>query len=56
MAVNGLYARKGALGAFLRHKKAQLGAPQAITATAHKLARVVYLALRHGLTCVRQTQ
>ena len=44
------------LGAFLRHKKAQLGAPKAITATAHKLARLVYLALKHGMTYVRQTQ
>jgi transposase len=56
MAVTGLYASKGALGAFLRHKKAHLGAPKAITATAHKLARIVYLALKHGLTYVRQTQ
>src|SRR5262249_25110574 len=56
MAVTGLYASKGAFGAFLRHKKAHLGAPKAITATAHKLARIVYLALKHGLTYVRQTQ
>jgi transposase len=56
MAVNGLYASKGALGAFLRHKKAQLGAPKAITAAAHKLARLVYLALKHGMSYVRQTQ
>ena len=27
-----------------------------MTATAHKLARIVYLALRHGLTYVRQSQ
>ena len=56
MAVTGLYASKGALGAYLRHKKAHLGAPKAITATAHKLARLVYMALKHGLTYVRQTQ
>lgn len=30
------------IGAFFRRKKAQLGAPEAITATAHKLARVIY--------------
>ena len=30
------------LGAFLRRKKAHLGAPQAITATARKLARIIY--------------
>ena len=27
-----------------------------MTATAHKLARIVYLALRHGLTYVRRSQ
>ena len=56
IAANSLYASKGALGAFLRHKKAHLGAPKAVTATAHKLARLVYLALKHGLPYVRQTQ
>jgi hypothetical protein len=36
--------------------KSRLGAPAALTATAHKLARIVYLALKHGLTYVRQNQ
>ena len=27
-----------------------------MTATAHQLARIVYLALKHGLTYVRQSQ
>src|SRR5438552_2350872 len=56
LAANSLYASKGALGAFLRRQKARLGAPQAVTATAHKLARIVYLALKHGLAYVRQAQ
>jgi transposase len=56
LAANGLHASKGALGAFLRRKKSHLGAPQAVTATAHKLARIVYLALKHGMAYVRQTQ
>jgi transposase len=56
LAANGLHSSKGALGAFLRRKKAHLGAPKAVTATAHKLARIVYLALTHGMTYVRQTQ
>jgi transposase len=56
MAASSLHGSKGALGAFLRHKKAHLGAPKAITATAHKLARLVYLALKRGLTYVRQAQ
>jgi transposase len=56
LAANGLHASKGAIGAFLRRKKAHLGAPKAITAAAHKLARIVYLALKHGMTYVRHTQ
>jgi transposase len=56
LAANGLHASKGALGAFLRRKKSHLSAPQAVTATAHKLARIVYLALKHGMAYVRQAQ
>jgi transposase len=56
LAAGSLHASKGALGAFLRRKKSHLGAPKAITATAHKLARIVYLALKHGISYVRQTQ
>lgn len=56
LAANGLHASKGALGAFLRRKKSHLGAPQAVVASAHKLARIVYLALKHGMAYVRQTQ
>jgi transposase len=56
LAAHGLHASKGALGAFLRRKKSHLGAPQAVTATAHKLARIVYLALKHGIAYVRETQ
>ena len=36
--------------------KGRLGAQAAVTATAHKLARIVYLALKHGMTYVRQSQ
>ena len=36
--------------------KSRLGTAAALTATAHKLARIVYLALKHGLTYVRQNQ
>ena len=48
LAANALHRSDSALGAFLRRKKAQLGAPKAITATAHKLARLVYSMLRYG--------
>jgi transposase len=36
-----------ALGAFYRRKRAQLGAPKAITATAHKIARIIYVMLKN---------
>ena len=45
---NALHRSDSALGAFLRRKKAHLGAPKAITATAHKLARLSYTMLRYG--------
>ena len=48
MAANALHRSDSALGAFLRRKKAHLGAPKAITATAHKLARLIYTMLRYG--------
>jgi transposase len=56
LAAFGLHASKGALGAFLRRKRAHLGAPKALVAAAHKLARLVYYALKNGLTYVRHTQ
>ncbi len=48
MAASALHRSDSALGAFLRRKKAHLGAPKAITATAHKLARIIYSMLRYG--------
>ena len=48
LAAHGLHRSDSALGAFLRRKKAQMGAPKAITATAHKLARLSYSMLRYG--------
>jgi transposase len=36
--------------------KSRLGTASALTATAHKLARIVYLALKHGLPYVRKSQ
>ena len=48
LAANALHRSDSALGAFLRRKKAQMGAPKAITATAHKLARLIYSMLRYG--------
>jgi transposase len=48
MAAFTLFNSKSALGAYLRRQRARLGAPKAITATAHKLARLVYAMLSHG--------
>jgi transposase len=49
MAAQGLHHSKTALGAYLRRMKASLGAPKAITATARKLALMIYRALKHGM-------
>jgi transposase len=44
------------LGAFLRRQRSRLGAPKAITATAHKLARIVYHLLRYGEAYVAEQE
>ena len=56
MAAFSLTKSKSALGAFYRRKRSQLGAPKAITATAHKIARLVYSMLKHGTEYVDQGQ
>jgi transposase len=56
LAASNLHSSKGALGAFLRRMKGRIGVPQAVTATAHKLARLVYYSLKYGIQYVRQTQ
>ena len=43
-----------ALGAFYRRMRGKLGAASAVTATAHKLARLVYRLLKHGELYVQQ--
>jgi hypothetical protein len=52
MAAMTLFNSKSALGAYLRRQRSRLGAPKAITATAHKLARLVYSMLKHGTAFV----
>ena len=52
LAANALHRSDSALGAFLHRKKAHLGAPQAITAPAHKLAvphHLFHAAVRPGV-------
>ena len=55
LAAQALHRSQSALGAFLRRLKARVGAPKAITATAHKLGRLVYSLLKHGTAYVTQT-
>lgn len=52
MAAFTLLNSKSALGAYLRRQRARLGTPKAITATAHKLARLIYAMLTHGTAYV----
>jgi len=56
MGASSLHSSHSALGAYLRRMKSRMGAPAAVTATAHKLARLVYYALKHGMPYVRKTQ
>jgi transposase len=44
------------LGAHLRRQRARLGAPKAITATAHKLARIIYNMMRHGIAYMHKEE
>jgi len=54
LAERSLHHSKSALGAFFRRLKSRLGAPKAVVATAHKLARLVYRLLKHGEAYVAQ--
>jgi transposase len=54
MAATTLQNSQTALGAFYRRMRARLGAASAITATAHKLARLIYRLLKYGELYVRQ--
>jgi hypothetical protein len=54
VAAAALHHSQRAFGAFCRRMQARLGAPQAITATAHKLARLIDTMLKHGTAYVRQ--
>jgi hypothetical protein len=42
MAAQSLYRSQSYLGHYFRRMRAKLGAPKAITAAAHKLARIIY--------------
>ncbi len=48
LAAQSLFRSQSALGDYFRRMRAKLGTPQAITATAHKLARIIYHLLKTG--------
>jgi transposase len=54
LAAGALHRSRSALGAFFRRLKSRAGVPKAITATAHKLARLVYTLLKEGTAYVAQ--
>jgi transposase len=56
LAAWSLLRSKSYLGAYLRRQRSRLGAPKAITAAAHKLARIVYNLMRYGAAYVKQTE
>jgi hypothetical protein len=56
LAAWSLMRSKSYLGAYLRRQRSRLGAPKAITATAHKLARIVYGLMRYGVAYVKETE
>jgi transposase len=47
VAAASLHHSDSALGAYYRRIRARSGAPAAVTATAHKLARIIYAMLKH---------
>src|SRR5204862_2735555 len=56
MAAASLYRSQTALGAFHRHIKSRAGGKQAVTATAHKIARIYYAMLTKGTSYVELGQ
>lgn len=56
MAAFGLLNSNSALGAYCRRQRMRLGAPKAITATAHKLARTFYSMIKNGAEYVDKGQ
>jgi hypothetical protein len=56
LAAWGLVRSTSYLGAYLRRQRSRLGAPKAITAAAHKLARIVYHLVRYGAAYVKRDE
>ena len=56
LAAWGLMRSTSYLGAYLRRQRSRLGSPKAITATAHKLARILYNMMRFGVAYARREE
>ena len=56
LAAWSLIRSKSYLGAHLRRLRSRLGAPKAITATAHKLARILYNMMRFGAAYAKREE
>lgn len=56
LAAWSLMRSKSYLGGYLGRQRSRLGASKALTATAHKLGRIVYQLVRYGLAYVQQTE
>jgi hypothetical protein len=56
LAAWGLIRSTSYLGAYLRRQRSRLGSPKAVTATAHKLARIVYHLMRFGDGYVKRAE
>ena len=54
LAAQTLHKSQSALGAFFRRIAARRGVPKAITATAYKLARIIYAMLKNGQAYAQQ--
>jgi transposase len=54
LAANTLYNSDCAFGAYLRRMKSRIGSPKAITALAHKMAKLIYLMLKYGTEYVEK--
>ena len=56
LAAWSLIRSKSYLGAYLRRQRGRLGSPKAITATAHKLARILYNLMRYGVAYAKREE
>ena len=54
LAAASLHHSKSTLGAYVRRMESRLGPPKALTATAHKLARLIDSMRKHGTAYVAQ--